>query len=273
MILGKDVYIGAHRNDIGDFVWQNGTTNGTTEEFEKFTNWRSGEPNNWPTGASCAHPSDCNEKCAAYLGEHDSEKWFDVSCWDEYRFICQYDVDTEYCTEVDGSSLCLDGTMYNISETKAKYSEAQDSCMENEGTLVVIKTEKIKNLVNRLINPKSAPKLDPVVATFFQRTMFWGCMLQYCFVPIQLTIVIGLCMDNGTSLLSRFLRTKFMQFLGRISLSLYLLHMPVMAVFDVENIAYPPALMPIIMIIITPLFSFFVTKYFEEPMTKILKGE
>ena len=162
--------------------------------------------------------------------------------------------------------------MYNISEQKGTYAEAQDICRENEGTLVVISNENIKILVNDLINPKSAPSLDPVVTTFFRRTLFWGIMLQYLFVPIQLPIVIGLCMDNGKSLVSRFLRTKFMQFLGRISLSLYLLHMPMIAVFDLESITWPPG-MPLVVIVISPFLSFFVTKYFEEPMSKILKGE
>ena len=270
------MWIGAHRNDVGDFVWQNGTSNGTAEEFNEYTNWRDGEPNNWPTRASCKNPSDCHEKCAAYLGEYDSEKWFDVHCGEVYRFICQFNINTENCTDRKETSLCLDGKMYNISDARKSYDVAQNACMENGGTLVIIDNETIKNLVNDLINPNSSPKLHPVVAEFFQKTFFWGVFLQYFLVPAQLTIVIGLCMDNGTSLTSRFLRTRFMQFLGRISLSLYLLHIPLMAglegMIHVDDTEYPPGL-PMIIIFISPFFSFFVTKYFEEPIAKILKGQ
>ena len=42
----------------------------------------------------------------------------------------------------------------------------------------------------------------------------------------QLMIIVGLCLDNGKSLSSKFYKTKVMQFLGRISMSLYLLHEP-----------------------------------------------
>ena len=42
----------------------------------------------------------------------------------------------------------------------------------------------------------------------------------------QLTIIIGLCMDSGKSVTSKFLRKRVLQFLGRISFSLYLLHWP-----------------------------------------------
>ena len=39
-------------------------------------------------------------------------------------------------------------------------------------------------------------------------------------------IIVGLCLDNGKSFSSRFFNTKLMQFLGRISMSLYLFHEP-----------------------------------------------
>ena len=39
-------------------------------------------------------------------------------------------------------------------------------------------------------------------------------------------IIVGLCLDDGKSFTSRFFNTKVMQFLGRISMSLYLFHFP-----------------------------------------------
>ena len=42
----------------------------------------------------------------------------------------------------------------------------------------------------------------------------------------QLMIIVGLCLDDGKSFTSRFFNTKVMQFLGRISMSIYLFHFP-----------------------------------------------
>ena len=39
-------------------------------------------------------------------------------------------------------------------------------------------------------------------------------------------IIVGLCLDDDNSFTSRFFNTKVMQFLGRISMSLYLFHLP-----------------------------------------------
>ena len=82
-----------------------------------------------------------------------------------------------------------------------------------------------------------------------------------------------------------------MQFLGRISLSLYLLHWPLMG-FVILAINGPqsfetsaevvaayrsgeivvPVGTPAIHIIISPIICFIATKYFEEPISKILRG-
>ena len=98
-------------------------------------------------------------------------------------------------------------------------------------------------------------------------------------------------MDAGTSLTSRFLRTRMMQFLGRISLSLYLLHWSLIGyvilaingpqdyetegeireAYESQKLIVPFGA-PMILIIISPIVSFIVTKYFEEPISKILRG-
>ena len=99
-------------------------------------------------------------------------------------------------------------------------------------------------------------------------------------------------MDSGQSLTSRFLRTRIMQFLGRISLSLYLLHMPligyiVVAIngkqpYDTEDEIwaayeqgkiYVPPYHPFILIVTSPIIAYIITKYFEEPISNILKGK
>ena len=45
---------------------------------------------------------------------------------------------------------------------------------------------------------------------------------------VQLNIIVALTRDGGTSLASHVLLTPFSQYLGKISLTLYLIHMPVM---------------------------------------------
>ena len=134
-------------------------------------------------------------------------------------------------------------------------------------------------------------RLNKWVAEFFQQDSFWGEGLQLFAVHLQLTIVIGLCMDDGKSLTSRFLRTKVMQFLGRISLSLYLTHesifrFVILAIngpreyeteaeiweaYESRDLIEPPGF-PLIGIITAPIVAFIVTNYFEEPISKILRG-
>ena len=53
-----------------------------------------------------------------------------------------------------------------------------------------------------------------------------GMYMQVTACYLQLMIIVGLCLDAGKSLTCRFFKTKFMQFLGRISMSLYLIHEP-----------------------------------------------
>jgi hypothetical protein len=55
---------------------------------------------------------------------------------------------------------------------------------------------------------------------FSEKVSFTACY-------IQLMIILGLCLDGGKSLSSKFFRSSFMQFLGRISMALYLIHCPI----------------------------------------------
>ena len=51
-----------------------------------------------------------------------------------------------------------------------------------------------------------------------------GGPLQVFAVYLQLMIIVGLCLDSGKSWTTRFFKTRIMQFLGRISMALYLIH-------------------------------------------------
>ena len=50
-------------------------------------------------------------------------------------------------------------------------------------------------------------------------------VMQYTACYVQLMIIVGLCLDDK-SVSSRFFRSSVMQFLGRISMTLYLVHCP-----------------------------------------------
>ena len=114
-------------------------------------------------------------------------------------------------------------------------------------------------------------------------------ILQFLFVHSQQTIISGLCIDDGISLTSRVLRSQALQFLGRISYSLYLTHWSVMGFVSLaingqevclnENgskefpdgwnkCAILPLWAPFLTIFVAVSFAFFVTKYLEEPLKK-----
>ena len=143
-----------------------------------------------------------------------------------------------------------------------------------------------------MMRANSPPILNKYVSKLFQEDNFWGWFLQIIAVHSQLTIIIGLCMDNGDSITSKFLRTKAMQFLGSISLALYLLHDAVMGFVELAingphdlgteeeiweawedgSLDEPPGT-PLIIIVVSIIFSYFMTKYFDEPVSKVLRGD
>lgn len=253
----------------------------------EYTNWGGGQPDNHGGKDECT--DDCKEKCVILYG-NDDLKWHDASC-ENYRYICQYTNMAESCKKEIIKSSCLDGIFYNISDSKANIKEAFMTCAEDGGSLLMVPSEEVQKFIQELINKNEPTKLDPVVKFFFQGDGFWKFFLQTHLPHLQLIIIVGLCMDGGKSIASRFLRTKMMQFLGRISLSLYLLHWPLMgfvllAFNGPQNFgtsaeiwaAYfsgkinVPFGAPAIHIIISPIVCFIATKYFEEPIAKILRG-
>ena len=60
--------------------------------------------------------------------------------------------------------------------------------------------------------------------------------LQIILCYLQLMIIVGLCLDQCKSWVCQFFKTRLMQFLGRISMSLYLIHEPL--VFWLKLIIY-----------------------------------
>lgn len=257
---------GNDMQEEGSFTW----LNGTTDEFGGYTNWGNKEPNN----------NNNNEDCIQMYYEYDG-KWNDASCKNKLPFMCQ----RLFCNANQTNWPCLEETSYNIMMDKKSWNNANEVCMKNNGTLAIINSEDINKFILKLAK-NSIKTLDEFTKKIFQSSDFFGLNLQFLAVHSQLTIIIGLCLDSGTSLASKFLRTKIMQFFGRISLSLYLLHWPLMGYIILsmkgkqdeepswdELYGILPNWAPIILIVLSPIVSFIVTKYFEEPIASFLKGD
>ena len=116
---------------------------------------------------------------------------------------------------------------------------------------------------------------------FFLSILLGLCMpVTACY--LQLMILVGLCLDSGKSSTSKFFKTKIMQFLGRISMSLYLIHDPLiywlkMIIFEpVEwehdwNSTYEMPIWAIpIHVLISLIFGILLTLFLEEPARKYL---
>lgn len=108
-----------------------------------------------------------------------------------------------------------------------------------------------------------------------------GHAMQFTACYMQLMIIVGLCLDGTKSLTGRFFNTKVMQFLGRISMSLYLVHIPLMKWIEFlihgtvewsegkqEDIEFPAWALPV-HVAISVAFAVLITIFFEEPARKI----
>ena len=57
-----------------------------------------------------------------------------------------------------------------------------------------------------------------------QRHVLTGRIIHLFSSHLQAMIIVGMCLDSGKSYTTRFFKTRLMQFLGRISMALYLSH-------------------------------------------------
>ena len=108
--------------------------------------------------------------------------------------------------------------------------------------------------------------------------------LQFTMVHTQLMIILGLCWDKKESLTSKIFCSKAMQFFGRISMSLYLVHEPLIFYIQLcfygnlnweDNKGKPPLPSPIwtvpIHITLSLILGIFITIFIEEPARKKFK--
>ena len=222
----------------------------------------------------------------------DDFRWYDVPCSSELRFVCSYEQNHAInCANNSYNSSCFEGRYYNVSDSVAPYQMAKEVCINTGGEMLVSQNMNTTNFILELLRAKSTPKLNEIIRYIFAGDKFWSKFLQIALVHLQLNIIIGLCMDKGISFTSKVLRAKPIQLLGRISLSLYLTHWSMMgfiltaingpqkyqteaeiwAAYSNGNLIQPPG-SPAIAIILTPIIAYIVTKYFEEPLSKALRG-
>ena len=115
-------------------------------------------------------------------------------------------------------------------------------------------------------------------------------IIQFVLVHSQLTLIIGLCKDDGYSLTSRVLRSPVLQFLGKISLSLFITHWTIigyisLAINGIDNCGsendislFPgwdicaalPNWSPLLTMVVAPVVAFLITRYVERPVFSLL---
>ena len=119
----------------------------------------------------------------------------------------------------------------------------------------------------------SNPKISVMLPLLRNNGLFYELLL----VPAELTILIGLCMEDRYSLTSKVLRTKFLQFVGRITLNLYLLYFPYQWIIEAIFLDYlrsglHQAIVVRLMIFVTlPVWAFIVQICFVEPIGNRLR--
>ena len=159
--------LAGHRNEEGDFTWPNGTK----EDFSKYENWHKGEPNDFFG----------NEKCMAFWdkkkeSEESGLKWNDVSCDLEFSFICE----RPFCEDGESNSTCFEGKSFTVTTAKQTWENAATICDKYNGTLAIIKNERTNSFILKQLEwiDDSSTKLNEIVAALFQKTEFFGVVLQ-----------------------------------------------------------------------------------------------
>ena len=123
---------------------------------------------------------------------------------------------------------------------------------------------------------------EPIACDIFANGRL-GIGFQFSLCHTQLMVIIGLCLDGGRSIATKIFNTKTMQFFGRISMSLYLVHEPIIFYIrfffygvwhweDSEGSPNSPTWTIPIHIIISLIFASLITLFIEEPARKLLKN-
>merc|ERR1711912_10192 len=99
------------------------------------------------------------------------------------------------------------------------------------------------------------------------RISFRICMIYFILI-VHLTNA-----GEGKGIVNNFCRSKNGQFIGRISMSLYLGHMMTFAAFHAMGVIqlFPPLILPLLLLL-TGVASYGVTIWVEDPCRKKIRG-
>jgi len=125
--------------------------------------------------------------------------------------------------------------------------------------------------------------LFAIIGKLLVDVFFANTVIQFLAIHSQLIIIDGLTRDGGKSILSKICNFRIMQEVGRFSMTLYLIHVPLMnwlcvavhgnlrgkGVVPYRNII-PVWGIPVI-VIISPIIAWVLTRCVEEPMRKLLR--
>lgn len=122
-----------------------------------------------------------------------------------------------------------------------------------------------------------------VIPPDFIGLLHFSYYCQIVLVNLQLMIIVGLCCDQGQSKFSQFFKTKVMQFFGKVSMSLYLVHEPIIfwIAFLINgpiewtksrpaSTDFPLRYSPV-HAIVSIILAVLLTKFVEEPIKKKLR--
>ena len=91
-------------------------------------------------------------------------------------------------------------------------------------------------------------------------------MAQLFSVHLQLVVIVGLTRDGGTSWLSCLCRSRACQFLGNISMALYMIHDPIIKVMIFRfYLSQDVVLEQMFCVMLTLILSVILTRLVERP--------
>lgn len=106
---------------------------------------------------------------------------------------------------------------------------------------------------------------------FNYSSMDWTTYYKYRhLLAVVCFSIFTFCYLNGTGLINRILSSKFLSFIGELSFSLYLLHMPVLY-FIIDNIKINSNFQTLLVFVFTILISILTYNFIEKPFMSLSK--
>ena len=123
-----------------------------------------------------------------------------------------------------------------------------------------------------------------IFADNFPQFTFPSIAMQFTACNLQLMIIVGLCFDQNQSWTSKFFNSSLMQFFGKISMALYLVHLPLIDWIKlvingpvqwengrIQNQVFYPFYCIFIHLVLSLIFASILTLFLEEPVKNCLQ--